>query len=205
MNEDRREFLLRMYDQMFNDINRHILVVWQSIGVIVGAFAIFALVEKGIVSHDVACGIVLLLCTWSIAHIYDASYWYNRNLVIIANIERQFLKIKDTKEICWYFATHRKHNKMISHLEIQYFLSVGLAIIVVIYHFSVRVYPGIVAAQSKFDPERAIPYLVLLIAIFFLYKVAKGKNARYAEFLEKSPGKELKTEDFSDTIGHAQR
>jgi hypothetical protein len=33
------------------------------------------------------------------------SYWYNRNLVIIANIERQFL---GRKEIHYYFGKHRK-------------------------------------------------------------------------------------------------
>lgn len=42
----REDLLLKMYDQMFNDINRHIMVVWQSVGVLVGAFAVFALVEK---------------------------------------------------------------------------------------------------------------------------------------------------------------
>ena len=49
MEHDRKEFLLKMYDQMFNDINTHILVVWQSVGVVVGAFAVFALVEKNII------------------------------------------------------------------------------------------------------------------------------------------------------------
>jgi hypothetical protein len=47
---DRKKLLLKMYDQMFNDINSHGIVVWQSIGVVVGAFAIFALVEKNIVT-----------------------------------------------------------------------------------------------------------------------------------------------------------
>ena len=46
MEDDRKEFLLKMYDQMFNDINTHILVVWQSVGVVVGAFAVFALARK---------------------------------------------------------------------------------------------------------------------------------------------------------------
>ena len=40
----RDEFLMRMYDQMFNDINQHIIVVWQAAGTLVAAFSIFALV-----------------------------------------------------------------------------------------------------------------------------------------------------------------
>ncbi len=204
MNEMRREFLLRMYDQMFNDINRHILVVWQSVGVIVGAFAIFGLVEKGIVSKDVASGIILLLCAWSIAHIYDAAYWYNRNLVIIANIERQFLKDEDLKEIHWYFSAHRKKNKMISHLEIQFFLSIGLAVIVLLYHFSTSVFPGFRSSWSSFDPQKTIPYIVFVISFYFLKKVRKGKNERYKEFIEKSPGKEMNIPEDNSPVGHAQ-
>lgn len=63
----REELLFKMYDQMFNDINRHIMVVWQSIGVLGGAFAIFALVEKQVVSLDIAASIVLLLSAWLLA------------------------------------------------------------------------------------------------------------------------------------------
>jgi hypothetical protein len=55
MEHERKEFLLKMYDQMFNDINTHTLVVWQSVGVVVGAFAVCALVEKNIIPMDYAC------------------------------------------------------------------------------------------------------------------------------------------------------
>src|SRR3546814_2866580 len=43
------------------------------------------------ISLDVAASLIILLCAWLYAHMLDAAYWYNRNLVIIANIERQFL------------------------------------------------------------------------------------------------------------------
>ena len=95
----RSDFLIAMYNQMMNDINRHIIVVWQDVGVLLGAFAVFALVEKQILSLDIATALIILLCIWMLAHVYDASYWYNRNLVIIANIERQFLRDSDLKEI----------------------------------------------------------------------------------------------------------
>src|ERR1700674_4150254 len=105
----RQQLLLKMYDQMFNDINRHILVIWQSIGVIIGSFAIFSLVDKNIVSFDVAVLMVVVLCGWMLAQLYDASYWYNRNLVIIANIERQFLNESDLQDIHSYFGEHRSN------------------------------------------------------------------------------------------------
>ena len=204
MKDERREFLMRMYDQMFNDINRHILVVWQSIGVIVGAFAIFALVEKQIISVDMASAMVLLLAAWSVGHVIDSSYWYNRNLVIIANIERQFLTHSDARDIQFYFSAHRKNNKMISHLELQLALALGLAALVTLYHFSKRVYPGLTAPFTHLEPERALPYTILVAAIPFLIKAAKKKNERYAEFLERSPGKEV-TSAADGAIGHGQR
>ena len=123
---DRRTFLLKMYDQLFNDIDRHILVVWQSISVVVGAFALLALAEKGVAPIDVSIAIIVLLAAWVVAHLYDSAYWYNRNLAIIANIERQFLVRNDLQEIHYYWGKHRPHNRMISHLRIQYALAVGL-------------------------------------------------------------------------------
>ena len=122
---NREKFLLHMYDQMLNDINRHIIVVWQSISVLVGAFAIFALAEKQVISVDVASALLILIAGWSLAHHLDASYWYNRNLAIIANIEKQFLSSGDLSEIHYYFGSHRPNNKMITHLRIQLALEDG--------------------------------------------------------------------------------
>lgn len=198
----REELLLKMYDQMFNDINRHIMVVWQSIGVVVGAFAIFALVEKKVVSLDIAASIVLLLCAWLLAHLFDAAYWYNRNLVIIANIERQFLKHDDLKNIHYYFGKHRPNNKMIEHLRIQQRLGLGLSMLVLIYHFFDRVFPGFCASLSNFDPARAMPYVVVIIAILYLRNLWSHTNTKYDEFLNNSPGIKVKTNGFNYGVGH---
>src|SRR5258708_36293673 len=91
----RKDFLVQMYNQMFANINRHILVVWQGIAVLVGAVALFALVEKEILSFDLACSFFILLIGWFVAHVLNASAWFNRNLVIMTNIERDFLSDGD--------------------------------------------------------------------------------------------------------------
>src|SRR5215204_1268507 len=138
--DDRNQLLLHMYDQMFNDIDRHILVIWQSVAALFGAFAFLALVEKAIVSVDIAIALIVLIATWLIAHVYDAGYWYNRNLVIIANIERQFLRPEDQRNIHFYFGSHRANNKMMMHLRIQFWLGIGIAGLVLFYHFTMRVW-----------------------------------------------------------------
>ncbi len=200
----RKELLIKMYEQMLNDINRHIMVVWQSIGVLIGAFAIFALVEKNIVSLDLATAIILLLSSWLIAHLLDASYWYNRNLVIIANIERQFLLQDDLKNIHCYFGEHRKKNKMIDHLRIQFALGVTLAALVLTYHFFERVAPGFSAPLGNFDPTRALPYLLSGASAWYLFRFKNKTKDKYDMFLKNSPGIPINISEIDYSIGHGQ-
>jgi len=204
MSDRRDTFLIEVYKQMFNDINRHILVVWQSVGVLVGAFAVLSLVEKKVISLDVASSIIVLLCAWLFAHVFDASYWYNRNLVIIANIERQFLLQKDLGEIHYYFGKHRRDNKMIWHLRIQCALGTGLALIILAVHFYYQVIPGLNLAMSQFDPIRALPYLVAIVSVIYCASVKRNRDASYAEFLTNSPGIPVSTTDMSYGVGHGQ-
>lgn len=198
----REDLLLKMYDQMFNDINRHIMVVWQSVGVLVGAFAVFALVEKNVVPLDFAVCIVLLLALWLMAHLFDAAYWYNRNLVIIANIERQFLLKEDLKEIHYYFGSHRPNNKMIYHLRIQMMLGVALVLMVLSYHFYVQVVPGFDLPLKNISLVRCLPYLLTFGAAVYLFRLKNDCKTKYEEFLRESPGKVVDTAGTSFGIGH---
>ena len=123
--------------------------------------------------------------------------------MIIANIEREFLTQEDTKLVHFYFSAHRKNNNMISHLKIQFALAIGIASIVLYYHFSVRVFDGLQSPISSFKPERALPYIIGLIGIVFLYKQQKTKNKSYDEFVERSPGREIQSA-AEGTISHGQ-
>jgi hypothetical protein len=193
IDEIRADFLFNMYNQLFNDINRHILVIWQSISVLVGAFAIFALAEKKVISIDIATGLIILLSGWLLAHLYDSSFWYNRNLVIIANIEKEFLVKDDLRNIHYYFGRHRQQNKMIMHLKIQFCLGIGISSIVIIYHFFNRIIPGLFTPWRNIEPERAIPYIFLTLVIILLVILKNNRDTRYKEFLENSPGKDIDT------------
>ena len=200
--EQRKEFLGRMYDQMFNDINTHILVVWQSAGVLVAAFAVLTLVEKAIVPIDVATALLVLIAGWLLSHLEDASYWYNRNLVIIANIERQFLLPTDLRDIHYYFGKHRAVGKMIDHLRIQYAFGLGIAGIVLLFHFSTRVWPGLGIQLSAFEPVRAAPYIVAAAATEFILWLRRRYAVKYEEFLTNSPGAMVETSGIIYGVGH---
>ena len=175
--------------------------VWQSVGVLVGAFAILALVEKNLISLDLAVAIVVLLCGWLCAHLIDAGYWYNRNLVMIANIERQFLLESDLRDIQSYFGAHRPKNKMIRHLRIQFALGVGVALLILIFHFLIRVVPGL-GASSRFDVFRTMPYVIGFVVALYCWREKATRDEEYLAFKKTSPGKDIDTRGIVYGPGH---
>jgi len=201
--DDRREFLLEMYRQMFADINRHMTVVWQAVSVVVGAFAILALVEKDIIPIDIAVSLIVILCAWMYAHMLDGGYWYNRNLAMISNIERQFLIKSDLREIQYYFGKHRsKKNRMISYFRVQAGLATAIASLVILFHFVTRVVPGLGEAWSNFDLSRTLPYISAFGAILVCFLFARDRQKSYENFLTNSPGVTVDTSEVTYGTGH---
>lgn len=191
----RKDFLLAMYSQMWQNINRHILVVWQSVGVLAGAFAVLALVEKNVMSLDIAVSLIILIAAWLVAHVFDASGWYDRNLLIIDNIERQFLTQQDLHDVHYYFGEHSGGRKPIEHLQVQLSFGIGIAGLVLLHHFLTRVVPGIGSPISNFDPPRALPYVTTAIAGMLLYRFWGKQCESYRELLAKSPGIKVETKE----------
>jgi len=190
-NPKREDFLIAMYGQMWQNINRHILVVWQSVGVLAGAFALLALAEKQIISLDWAVSFIILIVAWLVGHVLDANGWYNRNLVILSNIERQFLSQADLQDVHYYFGKHREDSRLIEQFQLQFGFGVGIAVLVLLYHIWTRVVPGIGSPISRFDPPRAIPYAVTIIASVLLYRFWKNQGGSYDTLVQKSPGIEI--------------
>lgn len=197
----REQFLIAMYNQLMNDINRHIIVVWQSVTTLIATFAAFSLVSEKTVPLYAAVSIILATCIWLILHVYDASYWYNRNLVIIANIERQFLKKTDLKDIHYYFGKHRPIGSMISHLKIQRSLGVVVSGLVLTYHLYAKVYPQICSTEA-IDLIQYLPLAVAIGGAILWYRASKKCNKNYQEFLNNSPGIEIDTADINYGSGH---
>ena len=188
---DRRdEFLMVMYEKMWDNINRHLTVVWEAAAIIVGAVALFALTENGVLSLDIASTLIVTIAGWAVLHAYDANGWYNRNLAIIANIERVFLKSEDDRNIHYFFRGHRKF-ELIEHLRIHAFLGGGFGVLTLLYHFSARVWPGFGAPWSNFEPQRALPYLAGVSVLVAVVLFRRHYAEKYKQFEEKSPGMSL--------------
>lgn len=199
--DKREEFLIAMYNQLMNDINRHIVVVWQSIATLIAAVATFSLVKDNILSTDIASSIVIIACIWLMAHVYDASYWYNRNLVIIANIERQFLINSDLEDIHYYFGKHRPNNSMISHLSIQKWLGVSVAMLILVSHFINTILP-VMNTSANLHLLNLTPWIIALCGcVIWADQSVKGRE-KYKEFISNSPGKSVETGDVKYGVGH---
>lgn len=182
----RYDFLKTMYSEMWGNVNRHLLLIWQSVGVLGGALAAFSLTEKAIISVDVASSVVVILCAWLISNAYVASAWFNRNQAIISNIERQFLKSEDLVDIEPYFKSRRKLGEMTEHILLQWLLGVSLGIGVLVGHFVKEIWPS-THQLCSLGLGRWLPFITGIIGavacVYFRYRSLKGER----NFLERCP------------------
>lgn len=188
-NDRRQEFLINMYNQTWNNINRHINVIWQPVGLLIAALGLLSLGEKNIINFDVATALIILFCGWFIAHVYDSSHWFNRNLIIITNIEKQFLKDQDEKEIHYFFKeTFPPKKMMITHFRLQKMLGQGIIFVVLFYHFITR-FGNVNISLTLGSLLLFLPYLVLIGVLIYLKIHIDGINTKYRKLITKSPGK----------------
>lgn len=185
---DRRDnFLLAMYNQMWGNINRHILVIWQSVAALLGAFALLALIAKNVLPADLACSLLVVVCAWVGAHVIDANYWFARNLLIITNIERQFLSSEDLRRIHPYFQNHRKPS-VLDHLLVQGCLAASVFLLILGWHFFTRVIPGVRLPWCDFQPFRSLPYIVTAVSVVLLILFKRKEKRSYEVLLSNAPG-----------------
>lgn len=184
----RKQFLIKYYSELWGSINRNIVTMWQSISIVIAAFAILGLVEKQIIELSVAVSLMVLLILWFAAHLIDASYWFNRNLVIIENVERQFLTKKDLKDIQFYFGNHRPGNRIIRYFVIQLGLGFGLLFITLSFHILKTFFPSAYFVWPT-NPLDYLPYLILFVGLILLGWHIRSRNSAYDEILRKSPGR----------------
>lgn len=199
--ERRPDFLIAMYEQLMADINRHIMVVWQMVGVMVAAIAGLAIAEKQGVPTAYAVILTLVVISWVIEHLHDSNFWYNRNLVMITNIERVFLTSHDVDLIHPYFAAHRKKGSFLTHLQVQRHYALAIAVLVTLYFLAKSVFPSL-------EPRSPADVGKLLALAAFIFVVVRDRvllhryDKKYDEYLKISPGITVpKQVDYGTTHG----
>jgi hypothetical protein len=196
----RDDFLIAMYNQMHQGISRHTIGVWQSITTLLAAIGALSLAEKHVLSADVAVAFVMLTLVWFLAQVMDASYWYNRNLAMISNIERQFLDDSDLKVIHYYFGQHRKANVFLTNFRIHGLFALTLLVLVLGYHFTNSV---LASDPIHVSLSTLLPYAIVIVGAIGLRILWRHRSKSYSEFLNNSPGRTVDTKGVVYSgIGH---
>ena len=180
--DGRQQLLLAMYKEAWANVGRHILVVWQSAGVVGATLAVFTLVEKELLSIDIAATFEVLIIAWMFAHIVDAEYWFRRNIHIISNIERQFLTQTDAREIHHYFLGSK--TPKLDHLLVQKGLAVAMLMLVLVMHIS----------KSSWDGHNCLfflPWIALVVSAFLIAMFIQSQRSKYEILRRESPGRSV--------------
>jgi hypothetical protein len=203
---DKKDFLINMYSQLSSEIDRQIKMSWEIFGVLIGAVALLALVEKKVINEDIACSLIILMGAWVCGHLIESNYWYNRNLVIITNIERQFLDESDLNLIHPYFSSHRGDKSFLTIFKINLQFTLGLLCVVVIYHFTLRIVPGfhLTWKNSHIDYIRLLPYIVQIVFTSVILHLYHRRIKNFHEFKKLSPGRVIATQLVFDS-GHSTK
>lgn len=201
----RPEFLLQMYRELHEDITRHIMVVWQPIAVVFGSLALVFVESKTSIAIDYTTALAVVLVGWLLGTLYDSSYWYNRNLAMVTNLERLFLRREDLRHVHYYFGKHRKTGSMMSHLRIQWYMGILLGLVALSRHALTTMIPILGSAGESESLEIAqalVPYVVAIVTIWKVVNIRNNRNASYREFLSNSPGVPVDTKDIVYGVGH---
>lgn len=129
MNEDRRDqFLLHLYDNLWDSIDRSESGVWQFVGLNAALFAVIALMWTEQLPKDVAGFIGLVIVFWGINIVLNAGWWFNHNLNFVRNIELHFLTKQDYGRI-WPIAYRTTRARTINTLNLVHLVAfIGLGI-----------------------------------------------------------------------------
>lgn len=180
----RREFLINIYNQAFNNINRHITIVWQSVSILVASFVSIVFTEKYDVSIYLSYIILSFYITWMIAHLYDSNHWYTRNIHLVTNIERYFLKKKDKKRLHYFFTKHLDAKHVADTFRIQIYFARAIW---AISYFYVNY-----KASLKADIEFFFTSTILtMVCIYLTYNHRKENIKNINKLINTSPGKVL--------------
>ena len=90
---------------------------------------------------------------------------------------------------------------MLTHLRIQYWFGVCVAVLVLGHHATVRLIPARLWARCH-ELEMLLPYLIAAIVIILLILHRRNRIASYRELLKNSPGVAVNTEGIEYGVGH---
>jgi len=121
---------------------------------------------------------------------------------MIANIERQFLRQSDLREIHYYWGKHRQSNSMIRHLKLQKWLALGIAALVLGIQFNAVMLPLFRNCFVGAQAQNFLPWITAAFGSCVWYQQHQHSAKKFREFLRNSPGKDVGTTGIEYGAGH---
>jgi hypothetical protein len=186
----RYDFLMVMYRAMWDNINRHVTVLWQAAGVLGTAFGAALLLKRDTTASepnyvfDVATALVIAAAYWLVAHGFDSANWFNRNIQIIGNIEKIFFaKMRQGDWVHPYGDPQwNRKNKVLLHMRIQATLGGIVGVSAFLLHFVSRAFPTL-RFPGMPDLVVALPTIVLVLGAYVCLKVFRETKGEQDEFM----------------------
>jgi len=99
MDNKREQFLLHLYDQLWASIDRATGGLWQYLALYGGIVGVHWGAGKGDIAPTLAANLSIVAAFWGINIAINAGKWFERNRMMIINIEKQFLQRDDLGKI----------------------------------------------------------------------------------------------------------
>jgi|GEM_PF-2275486 len=118
MNGNRRdEFLLHLYDRLWGSIDRTEGGLWQFLGLYVGIIGVYWIAGRGGLNPTVAAYLTITASFWGINIAINAGKWFERNRMMIINVEKRFLDPDDLGRIIPTSYHDRRPRKLFTVLD----------------------------------------------------------------------------------------
>lgn len=192
-NPKRDEFIIAMYQKMWDNISRSITLSWQPFAVVVALTGVLAVAVKGTIPIWFASSVGFVIVAWFFGHIYDANGWFWRNHLIAANIEHYFAEPDDKERLNPFMGdlvAPTKAAALFSTMRPHYFLAVALSILLLIFTFLFETGPGLfnntwpTAWGKSFWGLTVLPYAVAAGCAYWVRQFKKGRDAQYKSTYE---------------------
>jgi hypothetical protein len=100
VHQDRRaDFLLKLYEQLWKSIEREQGDLWKFIGFFAATFVSNVAIKRTDVDTRIALLFLIATPTWGINIVISSWKWFERNRMMIINIEKEFLAPEDVGRI----------------------------------------------------------------------------------------------------------
>jgi hypothetical protein len=90
MDSDERDFLLHLYDKLWENMDSKEARLWNYLSVYGAAIALAFAVGEFADIQLYALAVILALTVWALLIIINANWWYRRNQLIVTRIENKF-------------------------------------------------------------------------------------------------------------------